>query len=740
MRLPGRIRQHRLVNRLVITTVIAGLGAGLIGAVLLERAESATSLADARARLRIAAEQYVVRFDNRIDNLIDELRLVATRQPIAAVDADAASELRVILRVAPRFDELVLYDYTGSPVAAAATRLLAEAASYPPLSTSRFMADAAGSVDLSFGSGRTTIEVVIPVESPPGQTVGALLARASSDAVAPIEDTLASGGPVPFLLGADGTVLAHPDRSQALDGVAVPIDAILASPNHTEIIERNGTRQLIAAAESERLPVFIAVEQPETLARATSSSDVGTLIVILLVVMLAVVVAVIATGEMLLRPLRPLTAAVARVGRGERGVRTHVKGHAELGVLAGEVDRMAEALDQRADQVEELQSLALLVGSLSERAEVARRVATGAAKLVRCDGVALVTPVHGTVETIEASTGTLAQPELIEEVTAGVARTQDAFRRSTAGPQQVQMLAVPLVGIDSEPIGTLVVNRVDEPFDDAEAGLLAAFAAYAAVAVDNARRLQAQHALADELQQAVDRRRDLIGTITHEFRTPLTCIEGFSTALLEGWARFDDEERRELVTRIAHHSDELADLVGRFLDFAVTERDGMSAQNHAIELDAAVDHTVAVLAPLLQDRRVLVDIPQLVVLADSTLLRRTLTNLLSNAVKFSPSGSPITIRATDVGARARIEVVDEGIGMTAHEAARAFEPFWRGGVASTRSTRGAGLGLALVNEYVRVMGGVCGVTSHKDQGSNFYVVLPLASSENFAHGPPTEPA
>jgi signal transduction histidine kinase/HAMP domain-containing protein len=739
MRLPGGVRQHRLVNRLVVTTVIAGLGAGLIGAVLLDRAESATSLADARARLRIAAEQYVVRFDNRIDNLVDELRLVATRQPIAAVDADAASELRVILRVAPRFDELVLYDSTGSPVAAAATRFLAEAASYPPLPTSRFLTDAAGSVDLSFGSGRT-IEVVIPVESPPGQTIGALLARASSDAVAPIEETLASGGPVPFLLGADGTVLAHPDRSQALDGVAVPIDAILASPDHTEIIERNGTRQLVAAAESERLPVFIAVEQPETVARESSSSDVGTLIVILLVVMLAVVVAVIATGEMLLRPLRPLTAAVARVGRGERGVRTHVKGHAELGLLAGEVDRMAEALDQRADQVEELQSLALLVGSLSERAEVARRVVTGAAKLVRCDGVALVTPVHGTGGTVEASTGTLAQPVLIEEVAAGAVRTQDAFRRSIAEPQQVQMLAVPLVGLDSEPIGTLVVNRVDEPFDDAEAGLLAAFAAYAAVAVDNARRLQAQHALADELQQAVDRRRDLIGTITHEFRTPLTCIEGFSTALLEGWGRFDDEERRELVTRIAHHSDELADLVSRFLDFAVTERDGMSAQNNPIELGAAVDHTVAGLAPLLQDRRVLVDVPQLVVVADSTLLRRTLTNLLSNAVKFSPSGSPITIRAADVGGRARIEVVDEGIGMTAHEAARAFEPFWRGGVASTRSTRGAGLGLALVNEYVRVMGGVCGVTSHKDQGSNFYVVLPLAPPENFAHGPATEPA
>lgn len=311
--------------------------------------------------------------------------------------------------------------------------------------------------------------------------------------------------------------------------------------------------------------------------------------------------------------------------------------------------------------------------------------------------------------------------------------------RSVPEPEPVHVLAVPLVGTDGEPLAALVVNRAGEPFDDDEFGLLTAFAAYAAVAIDNARRLQAQHALAEELQEAVDRRRDLIGTITHEFRTPLACIEGFSTALLDGWSRFDDDERRDLVGRIAHHSEELSDLVTKFLDFAITERGGMAAQIRPVALDQVVEQTVAGLAPLLEDRRVDVDVPGLVVNADPALLRRTLTNLLSNAVKFSSSGSRITVRAAAVGPRARLEVIDEGVGMTIQEAARAFEPFWRGGGATTRSTRGAGLGLALVNEYVRVMAGACGVTSHKDRGSNFYIVLPLAPTSSHVDVPDRPP-
>nr|MDQ3294510.1 HAMP domain-containing histidine kinase [Actinomycetota bacterium] len=227
--------------------------------------------------------------------------------------------------------------------------------------------------------------------------------------------------------------------------------------------------------------------------------------------------------------------------------------------------------------------------------------------------------------------------------------------------------------------------------------------------------------------EAVDQRRDLIGTITHEFRTPLTCIEGFSTALLDGWDSYADDERRDLLGRIRHHSEELDDLVSRFLDFAVTERGGLSAHIGAVELAPAVTKTVEALSPLLAERQVDVDIPDLLVTADPALLRRTLANLVSNAVKYSSPGTRVSVQARAEDGHARLEVTDEGLGLSPADAARAFEPFWRGGGATTRTTRGAGLGLALVAEYARTMGGTSGVTSEPGRGSCFYVTLPLAT-------------
>ena len=107
------------------------------------------------------------------------------------------------------------------------------------------------------------------------------------------------------------------------------------------------------------------------------------------------------------------------------------------------------------------------------------------------------------------------------------------------------------------------------------------------------------------------------------------------------------------------------------------------------------------------------------------LLRRTLTNLLSNAMKYSERGTPIAVRvAADDDLGARMEVVDHGVGLSKEEAARVFDPFWRAGHGHGASMRGAGIGLALVKEYVRVMGGEVAVESEPGRGSMFVVRLP----------------
>ena len=182
------------------------------------------------------------------------------------------------------------------------------------------------------------------------------------------------------------------------------------------------------------------------------------------------------------------------------------------------------------------------------------------------------------------------------------------------------------------------------------------------------------------------------------------------------------------VDKICHHSTELGDLVERLLDFSQVEAGQLAAGIRCIDLGAEVEATVTALGPLVAGRPLELDIRAEGAMADSVLLRRTLTNLLSNAVKYSEPGTPIVVRGSAVGGVVRIEVADEGTGLTAEEADRAFDPFWRSSRVATHSLRGTGLGLALVKEYVRVMGGDVSVDSEPGRGSTFAFTLPLPES------------
>ncbi len=719
-------RPRRVVDRLVAATLLAGLAAGLIGAVLLQRSSRASALRDARERAAVLAEQYAVRVDARVDGLLEDLAIVTTRNEISGLLPEASTELRVVLRASRAFEELVLYDLTGAPRAAAATRFLADAATVradPELAVS--VTRSGRRVEL-VGGPMPALALAVAVEDPPGTPVAVLAARAPLDlAGADLEATQTPDQPVPFLVADDGTVLVHRDRNRVVAAEEFPLAEVLEEPGDATSLPVDGEERIVAAVPSQRLDAAIVVEQPEHEAVAPVDERRRDLVLILTATLIATVAGVIAAGEVLLRPLRPLTAAVARVGRGDLGARTGVEGHGEIGVLAREVDRMAEALDQRDEQLGELQQLSLLVGSIADREDAAPRILGGAIRLVHGEGAALLAS-DATSPPAPALAGAIAPADHLEEVARAAQRTGGPVTRQA--PDGAHLLAVPLTSADRAPLGVLVALRRRPPFDGRDEELLLAFAAFASVALDNADRLELQRSLAEQLQATVDRRRDVIGTITHEFRTPLTCIEGFATTLVDGWSRLADEERIELVGRIAHHAEEMEDLVARFLDYTVTERGGVAAHLGPVELRDVVDEVLEALAPLLAEREVAVSVPPLRVHADATLLRRTLTNLISNAVKYSSQGTRVAIAAESDGTRVRVDITDQGAGMSALEAAQAFEPFWRGG-SGARKTGGTGLGLALVAEYVRAMGGACGVTSEVGHGSTFFVTLRPADAD-----------
>jgi signal transduction histidine kinase len=370
----------------------------------------------------------------------------------------------------------------------------------------------------------------------------------------------------------------------------------------------------------------------------------------------------------------------------------------------------------------ELERLSLLVSSAGDRDEMLGGIVRGARRLLRADTCILYL---------------LRDGELVEEASAGAAVREpglllararaehDVLDEALADPTPTRHLVIPM-RFEDLAVGSLVlVTATAREYLPEEIRLARSFAAFASIALSNLHRMELQQELVERLQGLNDLRRDLVASVSHELRTPLTCIVGFAGTLGQRWERLTDEQRQTFVTQIEEHGAELTDQVNRLLDIAALESGRLAAAPRAIGLADEIDEAVGLLAPLLEGRPVTVDVPDISVVADPVLLRRALSNLVSNAVKYSPPGTEITIRASRSDRTAQIDVVDRGVGLSPEDAARAFEPFWRSQSAVSSATRGAGVGLALVKEYLRVMGGDVSAASQPGAGSVFSLSLPL---------------
>ncbi|HET9772291.1 MAG TPA: HAMP domain-containing sensor histidine kinase, partial [Acidimicrobiia bacterium] len=212
----------------------------------------------------------------------------------------------------------------------------------------------------------------------------------------------------------------------------------------------------------------------------------------------------------------------------------------------------------------------------------------------------------------------------------------------------------------------------------------------------------------DQERESVRRLEDLdriknrfIGTVSHEMRTSASAISGFANLLSSRWDRLDDEERRDLVTRIDRNGHSLVSVVEDFLDFSRLERRSPASDPPPASLSDLVATAVDDLAPLAPHHTIVARItPDVIAFADRPAVERILTNLVSNAAKYSPAGSQITITVDAAGDSALLTVDDEGAGIPPAEREKVFEVFYRAGHQSVAGTRGAGIGLAVVKEVV----------------------------------------
>ncbi len=230
--------------------------------------------------------------------------------------------------------------------------------------------------------------------------------------------------------------------------------------------------------------------------------------------------------------------------------------------------------------------------------------------------------------------------------------------------------------------------------------------------------------MAASLAANEQRRRDLIGDVAHELRTPIASVRGYVDGLQAGvfmpgpdaWRVLDEQ-----TTRLAHLVDDLA-LLWR-------------AESHDLRLDLAVLDGAALLADVRERSRgvaasrsvelALGPMAPARVRADPVRLAQVLDNLVGNALRYTPAGGHVELGLARSGADALITVRDDGPGLTPEQVAKVFDRFYRAEPSRSRDAGGSGLGLAITKSLLEAMGGSVAVTSAGiGRGATFTVQLP----------------
>ena len=232
-----------------------------------------------------------------------------------------------------------------------------------------------------------------------------------------------------------------------------------------------------------------------------------------------------------------------------------------------------------------------------------------------------------------------------------------------------------------------------------------------------------------ELRRLERVRQDFVANVSHEFKTPLTAIQGFAETLLAG-ALEDPKNNRRFLEIIRSHAARLARLTDDLLKLARIEAGKLEVAFQPVsvaELLESCSATTVLKASRKQISftvRVPPELPP--VLGDPGLLHDLLQNLLDNAIQYTPEGGQIDVSASAEAREAVISVTDTGIGIPLADQERIFERFYRVDAARSREAGGTGLGLSIAKHIVEAHGGRLWVESAVGRGSKFSVSIPLA--------------
>jgi PAS domain S-box-containing protein len=222
-----------------------------------------------------------------------------------------------------------------------------------------------------------------------------------------------------------------------------------------------------------------------------------------------------------------------------------------------------------------------------------------------------------------------------------------------------------------------------------------------------------------------------LATASHELKTPLTVILGFTQALRAGW--LDEERAQDALCSVERRAQELSRIVDRLLMTGRIESGRVQIDLSVVRLEEMVSERVLELATNTGRTIDWVrpnDVPPII--ADREALTTILDHLIDNAVKYSPDGGNIVLSVSVDRDGVDLEISDPGIGMSEDEAARCFDRFWQAEASDVRRFGGTGVGLYVVRSLIVGMSGTIAVRSIPGRGTTFAVRFRRASNEEAA--------
>ncbi|MCX9024913.1 MAG: GAF domain-containing protein [Candidatus Methanoperedens sp.] len=300
----------------------------------------------------------------------------------------------------------------------------------------------------------------------------------------------------------------------------------------------------------------------------------------------------------------------------------------------------------------------------------------------------------------------------------------------------VALVGVPLMA-KGRVVGALNLgNRSMRKFSNEDLEVLASIGGQIGVAIENARLYQEAKSSYEKLQAAYEELKSLermksefLSNVSHELKTPLVSIRGYSELLYDEKLGLIKDEQKKSLLAIIRNADRLTRLINSILFISKMEAEKLEFRFQPVDMTEIIKTCVDDVERIMDTKQITFekDVPKISkVNGEKDRFIEVISNLLDNAIKFTPTGGKISIKAIDEGEFVHIMVTDNGIGIPLEIIPKLFSRFYQADASASRKYGGTGLGLYITKNIVDAFRGKIWIESEVGKGTKVHVLLPIA--------------